>query len=146
MAVNPRQKGASAETTVRDILRRATGLAFERTPASGALAYAKGDLWLPSQNDRFCIEVKHYAESHFNDKIFTSKTNNIVLWWTKIQLQAKQSNKEPLLIWKYNRSKIYVCTQIKPVNVEKYVDMRWLNCYTMLLDDWLGKEKIQWLK
>jgi Holliday junction resolvase len=142
--VNPRQKGATCESVVQKKLIEATGLEFERTPASGA-GKIKGDLYLPKQNGRYCIEIKHYAESHFNDKIFTSKTNNIVLWWTKIVLQAKQMNKKPLLIFKYNRSKFFVCTDQKPAKSEKFVDIRWLNCYTMLLDDWLESESIQWL-
>lgn len=145
MAVNPRQKGAACEIKLRDDLRKLTGLGFERTPASGAGAI-KGDLYLPGTNYRYCIEVKHYAESHFNDKMFTSKTNNIVLWWTKLKQQAKATNKEPLLIFKYNRSKFFVCTNVKPANTENYVDIRWLGCYTMLLDEWLGKETIKWLK
>jgi Holliday junction resolvase len=145
MAVNPRQKGAACETVVRDLLRKHTGLAFERVPGSGAGAI-KGDVHIPLKKDRFCIEIKHYADSHWNDKIFTSKTNNIVVWWTKLLLQSKQTNKEPLLIWKYNRSKFYVCTAVKPVNTDNYVDIHWLGCYTLLLDEWLRKETINWLK
>jgi Holliday junction resolvase len=143
--VNPRQKGASCEIVVRDLLIQRTGLPFERVPGSGAGAI-KGDLHIPRAKDRFCIEIKHYADSHFNDKIFTSKTNNIVVWWKKLVTQAASNNKEPILIWKYNRSKFYVCTAIKPVNTDNYVDIRWLGCYTLLLDEWLGKETIKWLK
>lgn len=145
MPVNPRQKGAACETVVQKKLIEHTGLAFERVPGSGAGAI-KGDLHIPSKNDRYCIEIKHYADSHFNDKIFTSKTNNVVLWWTKIKQQAKATNKEPLLIFKYNRSKFFVCVGTKPANTENYVDIRWLGCYTMLLDEWLTKETIRWLK
>ena len=144
--VNVRQKGARGETQVRDLLRKQTGLQFERVPCSGALPYLKGDLYVPSIDNRFCIEVKNYAESHFNDKIFTSKTNNLVCWWNKIVEQAKLNNKEPLLFFKYNRSKIFVCTSIKPVNTENYVDIRWLKCYIILAEEWLGKEKIQWTR
>lgn len=143
--VNPRAKGASCEKVVQELLIKETGLAFERVPGSGA-GKIKGDLYIPGVKDRFCIEIKHYAESHFNDKIFTSKTNNVVLWWNKIKKQAKENNKEPLLIFKYNRSKFFVCTSIKPANTENYVDIRWLGCYTLILDEWLRKEKVSWLK
>lgn len=143
--VNPRAKGASCEKVVQDLLIKHTGLAFERVPGSGA-GRIKGDLYIPSAKDRFCIEIKHYAESHFNDKILTSKTNNIVLWWNKIKKQAKESNKEPLLIFKYNRSKFFVCTSIKPATFNNYIDIGSLGCYTMILDEWLKKENIQWLK
>lgn len=145
MAVNPRQKGAACETVVRDLLIKHTGLEFERVPGSGA-GKIKGDVHIPNKNDRYCIEIKHYADSHFNDKVFTSKTNNITLWWTKLKKQAKETGKEPLLIFKYNRSKFFVCMDKKPANSDNYVDIRFLNCYTMLLDEWLKKENIAWLK
>lgn len=144
--VNVRQKGARGETQVRDLLRTKTGLKFERVPGSGALPYLKGDLYVPNYPNRFCIEVKNYAESHFNDKIFTSKTNNLVCWWDKICEQAAKSQQEPLLFFKYNRSKIFVCTAIKPANTEMYVDIRWLKCYIILAEEWLGKENIKWSK
>jgi Holliday junction resolvase len=128
MTVNVRAKGARGETLVRDLLRKHSGLGFERVPCSGALPYLKGDLYVPHYSNRFCIEVKNYAESHFNDKIFTSKTNNLVLWWNKLQEQAKNS------------------TSIKPVNTEMFVDIRWLSCYIILAEEWLEKEKIKWSK
>lgn len=143
--VNVRAKGARGETAVRDLLRKETGLKFERVPCSGALNYLKGDLYVPGGTNRFCIEVKNYAESHFNDKIFTSKTNNLVCWWNKLRTQAINMNQEPLLFFKYNRSKIFVCTAIKPVNTEMYVDIRWLKCYIILAEEWLRKENIKWL-
>jgi len=145
VAVNPRQKGAACEIVVRDLLRKHTSLEFERVPGSGAGAI-KGDLYIPTKPYKHCIEIKHYADSHFNDKMFTSKTNNIVVWWTKLEQQAKATNKEPLLIFKYNRSKFFVCTTAKPVNTDNYVDIRWLKCYTLTLDEWLRKETISWLK
>ena len=37
--VDSRAKGARGEYLVRDMLREATGLKFERVPASGALEY-----------------------------------------------------------------------------------------------------------
>lgn len=142
--VNSRQKGAACETVLRDKLNDLTGLGFERVPGSGA-GKIKGDLYIPGADYRYCIEIKHYAESSFTDKIFTSKTNNIVVWWNKLKQQAKATNKEPLLIFKYNRSKFFVCTAKKPANSENYIDIRWLGCYTMLLDEWLERENIKWL-
>jgi Holliday junction resolvase len=141
--VNARQKGASCETQLRDKLRLATGLPFERVPGSGAGAI-KGDLYIPTHPYVHCIEVKHYADSHWNDKIFTSKSNNFVMWWKKLVNQAKATGKEPLLIFRYDRSKFFVATIKKPVNTENYVDICWLKCYTLVLDEWLEKENIKW--
>ena len=143
--VDVRAKGARGEYAVRDLLRQNTGHTFERVPASGALPYLKGDLHIPNAANRFCIEVKNYAESPLNDKIFTSKTNNLVQWWDKIRIQAKNCKKEPLLFFKYNRSKIYVVTEIKPLNLEKYLYISWLGCYIMLAEEWIKKEKITYV-
>lgn len=142
--VNSRAKGARGENSVRDLLCESSGLCFERTPGSGCGAI-KGDLHVPGKKNRFCIEVKNYAESPLNDKIFTSKTNNFVVWWDKLKKQAKACRQEPLLIFKYNRSKLFVVTEIKPAVVEKFLYISWLNCYVMLCDEWISKERITWL-
>ena len=144
--VDSRAKGARGEYTVRDLLRVATSLQFERVPLSGALAYLKGDLYVPNQANRFCIEVKNYADSPLTDKLFTApKTNNLVKWWLKIKNQAFNSGQEPLLFYKYDRSKVFVATELKPLNVEKYLYISWLNCYTMLAEDWLANEKVNFI-
>ena len=71
--VDSRAKGARGEYLVRDMLREHTGLKFERVPASGALEYLKGDLYVPNEKNIFCIEVKNYSESPLNDKMFTAE-------------------------------------------------------------------------
>jgi hypothetical protein len=140
--VNPRAKGALGENKVKEFLEARTPYTFERTPGSGS-GKIKGDLHIPNYRNVYCIEVKNYAESPFNDKILTSKTNDFVQWWTKLQKQS--GIMKPLLIFKYNRSKLFVATNTRPQNVEKYIDIPWLNCYIMLLDEWIERETIQWL-
>jgi len=144
--VDSRAKGARGEYLVRDMLRDFTGLKFERVPMSGALEYLKGDLYVPNKDNRFCIEVKNYSESPLTDKIFTQeKTNNLIRWWLKIKEQARQSSQEPLLFFKYNRSKIFVVTEIIPEKTEKYFFISWLKCYIMLAEEWADKEKIDFI-
>ena len=141
--VDSRAKGARGEYAVRDLLRQHTGLQFERVPLSGALEYLKGDLYVPNSTNRFCIEVKNYADSPLTDKIFTAeKTNNLSKWWIKLKTQAKNSKQEPLLFFKYDRSKIFVCTEILPVNTDKYIFIYWHNCYVLLAEDWLANEEV----
>ena len=144
--VDSRAKGARGEYLVRDMLREFTGYQFERVPSSGALDYLKGDLYVPHQKNRFCIEVKNYAESPLTDKIFTQqKTNNLIRWWTKLVEQAEGGNQEPLLFFKYNRSPVFVCTEEKPVKVEKFLYISFLKCYTMLAESWLEEERVDFL-
>ena len=92
--VDSRAKGARGEYLVRDMLRDATGYQFERVPASGALAYLKGDIYVPNEKNRFCIEVKSYADSPLTDKIFTArKTNNLIRWWKKVEIQGGRKSR-----------------------------------------------------
>lgn len=144
--VDSRSKGARGEYMVRDMLRTFTDLQFERVPNSGALAYLKGDLYVPHEKNRFCIEVKNYADSPLNDKIFTQpKTSNLINWWKKLEKQAEGGDQKPLLFFKYNRSKIFVCTDIPPVMLEKYMHIKWLGCYVALAEEWLESESITFL-
>jgi Holliday junction resolvase len=144
--VDSRAKGARGEYLVRDMLRNATGYKFERVPASGALEYLKGDLYVPNEKNRFCIEVKNYAESPLTDKIFTArKTNHLIKWWNKVVLQATNGNQEPLLFFKYNRSPVFVVTEEPPNNTEDYLFINFLNCFVLLADDWLEKESVEFL-
>jgi Holliday junction resolvase len=141
--VDSRAKGARGEYLVRDMLRHYTKLKFERVPSSGALEYLKGDLYVPHKNNVFCIEVKNYETSALTDKIFTQpKTNNLIRWWNKLLMQAQQGNQKPLLFFKYNRSPIFVATQMMPINTDHYICIRFLHLYTMLADEWLKTEKV----
>lgn len=142
--VNSRQKGARGENSVRDVLREATRLQFEKTPGSGCGAI-KGDLYIPDKRNRYCIEVKNYAESPISDKVLTNKANNLVQWWTKLVVQAKQSRQEPLLFFRYNRSKTFVVTSEKPITLNKFLYISTLNCYIMLSDEWLSNEEVKWI-
>ena len=143
--VDSRAKGARGEYLVRDMLREATGLQFERVPASGALTYLKGDLYVPHEKNTYCIEVKNYADSPLTDKVFTArKTNNLIRWWRKVQLQAEGGNQKPLLFFKYNRSIVFVATEQEPENSD-YMYINWLNCYIMEATIWLKEEDTEFL-
>lgn len=138
--VDSRAKGARGEYLVRDMLRSATGLKFERVPSSGALAYLKGDLYVPDEKNVFCIEVKNYEKSPLTDKVFTNKTNYLVQWWEKIKHQASLKDQNPLLFFKYSRSKVFVVTETEPKKT-KYMYISWLECYVSLAEEWLENEQ-----
>ena len=143
--VDSRAKGARGEYLVRDMLREHTGHQFERVPSSGALEYLKGDLYVPHAKNKFCIEVKNYESSPLSDKIFTApKTNNLIKWWTKLERQAEGGKQEPLLFFKYNRSPVFVCSGEKPIWAE-FMYISKLVCWVMLAEEWLDKEKVEFL-
>ena len=144
--VDSRAKGARGEYLVRDMLRAATGLKFERVPASGALEYLKGDLYVPNSRNFYCIEVKNYKESPLTDKVFTAqKTNNLIRWWKKVVFQAVRGDQKPLLFFKYDRSKVFVVTEHKPLNTIQYLHIAFLNCYILLAEDWLELEEVEFI-
>lgn len=144
--VDSRAKGARGEYLVRDMLREHTGYQFERVPNSGALEYLKGDLYVPHEKNRFCIEVKNYESSPLSDKIFTAKkTNNLIKWWVKLLQQAAGGNQEALLFFKYNRSPVFVVTNLQPKVTSEWMFIQFLNCYVLLADVWLKEEKVEFL-
>ena len=136
--VDPRAKGAEGERQVRDLLKGHTGLAFERVPMSGALDYLKGDIFLPNMHNNYCIEVKFYKDSHFNDKILTAlKSNVFIKWWDQTIEQAKKAGAKPALFFKYNRSKIFVAQRDEPENGLNYMYVSHLGCYVSLAHEWI---------
>jgi Holliday junction resolvase len=144
--VDSRAKGARGEYLVRDMLRVHTDLQFERVPCSGALAYLKGDLYVPHEKNIYCIEVKNYQESPLTDRIFTQeKTSKLVNWWRKLKEQAAGGNQEPMLFFKYNRSKVFICTDFPPADT-RYMYVDWIGCYVMLAEDWLLNENVEFLE
>lgn len=144
--VDQRAKGRTGEYKARDLLREWTGYKWERAPASGALPYLKGDLYIPPDDSNFCVEVKNYKESAITDKVLTAKTNNLVMWWNKLEIQAASNDKIPLLLCRYNRSKWFVGTNIQPVNTKNFIHMGNLGCFILLAEEWLDKEKVNWIR
>jgi hypothetical protein len=115
--VDSRIKGATGETKVRDVLRQYTKLQWERVPGSGALDPKhglKGDLYVPGKVNRYCIEVKNYKDDHLTSKILTSKNPQLIEWWEQTLRESKQVGKRPLLIFKFDRSKLFVAYQDFP--------------------------------
>ena len=143
--VDSREKGARAETKVKEVLREFTGLNWQRTPGSGALDpqhLLKGDLYVPGEKNFFCVEVKHYEEDHLTSGILTHKNPQLFSWWEQCTRQAEQVNREPLLIFKHDRSKLFCAYAELPLN---YVPFMFISrnpheFYVSLLEDWVKIE------
>jgi len=146
MAIDSRAKGRTAEIQLRDKLRKLTGLQWERTPLSGALSanhMLKGDVYVPEAKMVFCVECKHYKDDHINTKLLTGKSPQFMEWWAQAVREAEQMKKEPLLIFKHNRSKWFAAFTCIDIAVEvpdsgiKHLVVSTGNeeIYVMLLDD-----------
>ena len=111
-----RDKGTRGEYQVRDKLREATNLNWERVPGSGGFNAAhglKGDIYLPHATGRMCkfaIEVKWYKDEHFNSTIFKETANSqLDKWLEQTYREAEQMNTEPMLVFKKDRGAWLVC-------------------------------------
>jgi len=143
--VDSRAKGRAAELKARDVLRKHTKLEWERTPMSGALDAKhklKGDLYIPDCKNKFCVEVKHYKDDHLTSKFLTGKTPQIMEWWKQTIREAEQVSREPLLIFKYNRSKWFAALEGQnapesPRHIILYSEILDQNIYIFLLETWL---------
>lgn len=139
--VDPRAKGAKAETVIRDALRTLTGLGWERTPGSGALDpkhKLKGDLYVPDRKNLYCVECKHYAEDHLTSKLLTSKSPQLIEWWSQAVRQGSQVGRKPLLIFKFDRSKLFVAYEdIPSANITNMLVLDLF--FVSILEDWVTK-------
>jgi len=143
--VDSRDKGARAESLVKNALRRATGLNWERTPGSGALNEKHGlkaDLYVPNEKNLYAVEVKHYAEDHLTSSVLTSKTPQLIEWWKQAIRQGKQVSKIPLLVFKFDRSKLFVAFTEVPSGSYRYMLIRVdeHEFFVALLEDYLTSE------
>lgn len=146
MATDSRAKGSRAEIIVRDKLRELTGLKWERVPSSGALSpihQLKGDVYLVGEKNLYCVEVKHYADTQLNTSILTAKEPLLITWMNQAIRQGEQVNKLPLLIFKHDRSPLFVAFDRTPTPGYNffYVSAKGLQFYVSLLDDWYKAEQ-----
>ena len=144
MASKSKTKGSAFEAKIRDILTEELNIKFERMPLSGSISYLKGDLWVPSDTASFpyTIECKHYAELEFNN-LLTAKTTDILEFWKQAMEEAKVMNKKPLLIFRWNRSKDFICWD-SDIELEHQIEYKVFGYkFKMgLLSDWLDKFKL----
>lgn len=149
--VDPRAKGAKAETVIRDFLRKYTGLQWERVPGSGALDEKhglKGDLYVPNEKNLYCVECKHYADDHFNSSLFSGINPQLMQWWSQTARQAKQVSRKPLLVFKHDRSKLLVMHEDYPKGDYRHAALYIFNenLYVSLLEDWLVIDKPKFIE
>lgn len=143
--IDSKQKGSTAELKVRNILRKATGLPFERTPLSGALDAKHGlksDIYIPNEKNIYAIEVKHYADDHIDSRILTGKDPQLIQFWRQTIREAAQTNKKPLLIFRFDRSKEFVAFDSMPTADYRFIFLsaEGHEFYVALLDTWLKYE------
>lgn len=150
--VDSRAKGSRAESKAKDILTSHTGLNWQRIPASGALDAIhglKGDIYIPDESNKYCVEVKSYKDSAINHLLISGVGKPLVEWIEQAIRQGMQVNKKPLLIFKHDRSKFYICSWEEPANVEVYIkyqyDAEELPVYIAMLEDWLKNETIEFI-
>jgi hypothetical protein len=141
MSAKSKTKGRNFEYVVRDAFSKKFNNKFERVPLSGALAYLKGDVycpWLPSFP--YCIEAKHHKEVPWNNLISAKKSSLLLDFWKQTVREAEVMKKQPLLVYKWDRSKIYCCWA-DDTEVDDQITVKIDDLYFKmgLFDEWLAK-------
>jgi len=143
MSNTSKTKGRSFEYVVRDKMTETFGSQFERVPLSGALAYLKGDVYAPWLPDfPWTIEAKHHKEVLWNS-LLTAKSSLLYDFWSQTTREAAVMKRNPLLVYKWDRSKLFACWNDDLVAVESYIHINaFSTSFKMtLLDDWLASAK-----
>ena len=136
-----KDKGRAFEYVVRDKMTDTFKSQFERVPLSGALSYLKGDVYPPWLPDfPWTIEAKHHKEVDWNN-VLTAKTSLLLEFWDQTTREAMVMKKNPLLIYKWDRSKLFACWFDDKVKTKNFVHIRsgTREFYMALLDDWLAE-------
>lgn len=148
MANKSKIKGSAYEAKIRDYLTKELDIEFKRMPLSGSLEYLKGDLWTPFDTASwpYCIECKHYAEVDWNG-LLTAKSSDLLSFWKQALREAETMRKRPLVIYRWNRSKDYVCWN-DDITLSHYIDCNIFDhSFKMgLLSDWIEAYKKSLLK
>ena len=114
-------------------------------PLSGSIEYLKGDIWTPHDTAAwpYCIECKHYKDIQWNN-LLTAKTTDLLNFWRQAVREAEVMRKEPLLIFRWNRSKDFVGWS-DDVEVSHYIEIKSFGCHFKVtqLDDWVKAVKEQ---
>lgn len=136
-------KGRSFEYVVRDKFTETFNSQFERVPLSGALAYLKGDVYAPWLPDfPWTVEAKHHKEVPWNN-LLTAKSSLILDFWDQTTREAAVMKRNPLLVYKWDRSKIFACWNDELVTVTSFIEVNaFERRFKMaLFDDWLNSAK-----
>jgi len=145
MANKSKIKGSAYEAKIKRYLNSHFDIEFERMPLSGSIEYLKGDLWTPHDTAAwpYCIECKHYKDIQWNN-LLTAKTTDILQFWRQAVREAEVMRKEPLLIFRWNRSKDFVGWS-DDVKVDHYLEIKSFGCHFKVtqLDDWVKAVKEQ---
>ena len=145
MANKSKIKGSAYEAKIKRYLNSHFDIEFERMPLSGSIEYLKGDLWTPHDTAAwpYCIECKHYKDIQWNN-LLAAKTTDILQFWRQAVREAEVMRKEPLLIFRWNRSKDFVGWS-DDVKVDHYVEIKSFGCHFKVtqLDDWVKAVKEQ---
>lgn len=158
-----RDKGSRAEYQVRDILRKHTGLQYERCPGSGAYSEShalKADIYLPSSTGKisaYSIEVKHYKDTQITPNLFNATESTLEKWLEQCNREAEQMNSKPLLVFRHDRGKWLVAVPINDAldildsGITHMILSKGINeVVILLLSDWLSTKKVEdlikWMK
>ena len=150
MSVNSKSKGNTWEREIANLFSEQFNDTFKRVPQSGALVggfnrkvineglrsdaveILAGDVITP-KGFPFSLECKFYKDFAFH-QLLSSENKVLDGWIEQAEDDAKVSNKEFLLLMKFNRKGSYVCSSDHSVNEGE-------SCITGIIDDYIVYKK-----
>lgn len=123
--INSYRKGSDFERKIAKILTEKLGFEIIRVPMSGAFAssyntdFVAGDL-TPTSKDiffPFVFELKHHNKNNVVLDILNPQKSNkdLIEWCKQAEAEAKRLNKIPIVVFRLNRSPIFVVMKVEDV-------------------------------
>jgi len=100
--VNGRQKGASFERTICNALRDDLNVKTAKRDLEQYRSADRGDILIDDNSFPYVIECKRYKKGSWSQS-----------WWDQVDKAAKAANKEPVLVYKFDRQPIRVVMRLE---------------------------------
>ena len=99
--VNSRTKGSSFERQLANDLQLELNISFKRDLEQYRSA-DRGDILIDDNSFPYVIECKRYKKGSWSQS-----------WWDQVDKAAKAANKEPVLVYKFDRQPIRVVMRLE---------------------------------
>lgn len=100
--VNGRQKGASFERTICHALQDDLNVKAAKRDLEQYRSADRGDILIDDNSFPYVIECKRYKKGSWSQS-----------WWDQVDKAAKAVNKEPVLVYKFDRQPIRVVMRLE---------------------------------
>ena len=106
--VNGRQKGASFERTICNALQDDLNVKTAKRDFEQYRSADRGDILIDDNSFPYTIECKRYKKGSWSQS-----------WWDQVEKAAEAADKEPVLVYKFDRQPIRVVMRLEHLMKDK---------------------------